>query len=104
MNPSPVRIGLLPLYLKLYDDCLPDRRAGCEAILREVEVGLRRRGAEVVSAAVARTAGETGAAVRALEAAGVDCLVTLHLAYSPSLESAPALARKVALTSGRSTA
>lgn len=93
MNPVSLRIGLLPLYLKLYDDFLPDGRAGCEAILREVEAGLVRLGAKVVTAKVVRTAAEAAAAVRGLESGKVDCLVTLHLAYSPSLETAPALVR-----------
>lgn len=87
------RIGLLPLYLKLYDDSLPDCRAGCEEILREVEACLTRLGAGVTVAKVVRTAAEAVAAVRGLEEAKVDCLVTLHLAYSPSLETAPALVK-----------
>lgn len=93
MTPVSPRIGLLPLYIKLYDDFLPEHRASCEEILREVEAGLARLGAGVVVAKVVRTAAEAAAAVRGLEAVKVDCLVTLHLAYSPSLESAPSLAK-----------
>ncbi|MFN2352849.1 MAG: hypothetical protein ABR497_12990, partial [Kiritimatiellia bacterium] len=40
---------------------------------------------------VCRVAPEFRRAVRACEQAGVDALVTLHLAYSPSLESVAAL-------------
>ncbi|MCC7519682.1 MAG: hypothetical protein IT578_10925 [Verrucomicrobiae bacterium] len=93
MNLAAPRVGLLPLYAKLYDDFLPERRAECETVLREASEGLARRGAEVEASGVVRTAAEAGAAIRRFETARVDALVTLHLAYSPSLESAPALTR-----------
>lgn len=41
----------------------------------------------VATAPVCRVADEFQAAIRQFEAEGVDCLVTLHLAYSPSLEA-----------------
>lgn len=87
------RIGLLPLYLKLYDDLLPGVRAGFDPLLRAVEQGLASRGAEVVPAGVCRVTSEVEAALALFRKRDVDCVVTLHLAYSPSLESAPVLAR-----------
>jgi len=90
--PQP-KIGLLPLFLKLYDDNMPEVRPGCAAVLQAARDGLTRQGAELVVADVCRVAAEVEAAVTKLEAAGVDCLATLHLTYSPSLEAAPALTR-----------
>ena len=87
------RIGLLPLYLKLYDD-LDDgsRRPKVEEFPRTIAAELGRRGVEVVAAPVCRVEKEFAAAVKKLEAERVDALVTLHLAYSPSLESSEVLA------------
>ena len=50
------------------------------------------RGLEVSTAPVCRVAPEFKAAIDGFEKAKVDALVTLHLAYSPSLESSAALA------------
>ncbi|HTO22459.1 MAG TPA: hypothetical protein VMQ10_08230 [Spirochaetia bacterium] len=88
------RIGLLPLYLKLYDDLDKDgsRRVRIDEFPRTIAAELEKRGIGVVSAPVCRVEKEFSAAVRRLEAEGVDALVTLHLAYSPSLESSDALA------------
>lgn len=86
------KIGLLPLYLELYDRMLPDYRAGVQAFYNTVADGLRRQGLEVVTAPVCRLAPEFRSAIAKFEKAGVDAIVTLHLAYSPSLESAATLA------------
>jgi L-arabinose isomerase len=88
------KIGLLPLYLKLYDD-LDDgtRRIKVEEFPRTIAAELAKRGLDVVSAPVCRIEKEFAAAVRKLESEKVDALVTLHLAYSPSLESSGVLAR-----------
>ena len=87
------KIGLLPLYLKLYDDVVAECRTGFDPLLATVETGLTAHGATVVAAKVCRVAAEVKAAVALFEKQAVDCVVTLHLAYSPSLESAPILAR-----------
>ena len=92
MKRSP-KIGLLPLYLKLYDDVVAECRAGFDPLLATVEKGLTAHGTTVVAAKVCRVAAEVKAAVALFERQDVDCVVTLHLAYSPSLESAPILAR-----------
>ena len=88
MKRSP-KIGLLPLYLKLYDDVAAEYRAGFDPLLATVEKGLTACGTTVVAAKVCRVAAEVKAAVALFEKQAVDCVVTLHLAYSPSLESAP---------------
>jgi L-arabinose isomerase len=85
-------IGLLGHYLELYDRVAPSARPGIEGFYREVAAGLGARGIRVVEAGVCRVRSEFEAAVAAFEEAGVDAIVSLHLAYSPSLESADALA------------
>lgn len=85
------KIGLLPLYLKLYDDLMPERRAGFDPFLETVVGGFRARGIEVVQCRACRVEAEFEQAVDHLESAGVDLIVTLHLAYSPSLEAVEAL-------------
>jgi len=92
MNRKP-RAGLLPLYLKLYDDRMADRRKPLEEFLERLAGDLSAQGVEVVRAPICRLAEEFDKAVAELEAADVDILISLHLAYSPSLESVGALAR-----------
>ena len=86
------RIGLLPLYLKLYDDVVPEIRRGFDPLLKTIGKGLTARGATVVCAPVCRVTAEVEAAVALFREQDVDCVMTVHLAYSPSLESAPVLA------------
>ena len=89
---KPIKVGLLPLYLKLYDDTSPEHRPGVQRFADTISAELRKRGLEVLAAPVCRIADEFATAVLAFEVAGVDAIVTLHLAYSPSEESAPSLA------------
>lgn len=89
---NPLRIGLLPLYLKFYDEVLPGLAAEVEPFAGTVAEALRGCGFSVTTAPVGRTREQFECAVRELTEAGVDVIATLHLAYSPSLESAPVLA------------
>ena len=88
------KIGFLPLYIKLYDDCgsgaicRPRLEPFYERLAKEFEA----RGIEVVREQFCRIKPEFAAAVEKFEAAGVDCIVTWHAAYSPSLECIDALA------------
>ena len=86
------KIGLLPLYLELYDRTMPEVRPAAEVFLKTIIKCLRERGIEVVSTPVCRLKKEFSGAVKSFEKARVDAIVTLHLAYSPSLESADVLA------------
>lgn len=86
------KIGLLPLYLELYDTAVPEARARVEAFYATIAEALETQGMEVVRTGVCRVKPEFAAAVKSFEDAGADAIVTLHLAYSPSLESAEALA------------
>jgi L-arabinose isomerase len=87
------KIGLLPLYVKLYDEVLPDLAAKMEPFVGQVENALAGGGLEVLVAPISRTRPDFASAVELFEAADVDAIVTLHLAYSPSLESAEVLAQ-----------
>ncbi|MFH1476349.1 MAG: hypothetical protein ABIH24_02490 [Verrucomicrobiota bacterium] len=88
------KIGLLPLYLELYDKISkPGGRKPLEDFYDTIAGALARKGLEVVRAPVCRLESEFAAAVKKFEKANVNALVTLHLAYSPSLESAEVLAR-----------
>ncbi len=88
-----MKIGLLPLYIKLYDDCEYDYyHPRLDPFYRSVAQKLEAQGLAVVTAEFCRLKEEFDAAVKSFEAAGVDCIVTLHMAYSPSLESIDALA------------
>jgi len=86
----PPTIGLLPFYLKLYDDLLPECRARFDGFIRRIADGFEARGLAVVTAPVCRIAGEFDAAMRSFEKR-IDAVVALHLAYSPSLEALEAL-------------
>ncbi len=86
------KLGLLPLYLKLYDDLDGTRRPRVDEFPRTIAAELEKRGLQVVLAPVCRVQREFTAAVKKLEAQDVDAIVTLHLAYSPSLESSDTLA------------
>ena len=86
----PTRIGLLPLYLALYDEVRPEVRPEMEQFADHVARRLGEMELEVARAQVCCVRAEVEQAVRDL--ADADALMTLHLAYSPSLESAQTLA------------
>jgi len=88
-----LRVGLLPLYVKFYDDVLPDLAAQVAPFVEHVQTSLKRGGLDVAVVPIARTRPDFAGAVARFEAAGVDAIITLHLAYSPSLESAEVLAQ-----------
>ena len=86
-----IKVGYLPLYIKLYDDSNPAKR---EPMVRYMELLIRMleaEGLEVIAAPVCRIASEFEAAVKMFREAGAVAIVTQHLAYSPSLESIGAL-------------
>ena len=90
---SKIKIGLLPLWLKLYDDFHAEERPKIDAFTATIRTKYEKRGIEVVMASPCRLKAEFAEAVKAFETAQVDAIVTLHLAYSPSLESAEVLAQ-----------
>lgn len=86
------KIGLLPLYLQFYDTALPGLAERLLPHVHRVQDALQSSGVEVIAGEACRTRPEVARAVERFESASVDAIVTLHLAYSPSLESAPVLA------------
>jgi L-arabinose isomerase len=85
------KAGLLPLYLELYDKTTPEARPRIEAFYKMTAEKLREAGIDVEEAPVCRLAEEFSAAVTRFETAKADAIITIHLAYSPSLKSAGAL-------------
>lgn len=89
---SPPDVGLLPLYVRFYDEVLPDLLGQLEPFLERVRSSLEAGGLRLLAAPVGRTREDFARAVEHFEGAGADAILTLHLAYSPSLESADVLA------------
>ncbi|MFH0918804.1 MAG: hypothetical protein V1913_00455 [Fibrobacterota bacterium] len=88
-----LKAGLLPLYIKLYDDINPVWRKPLEAYVGKISAALGKLGVEIETVPVCRIKPEFERAVKTLEGKGLDALMTLHLAYSPSLESSSILAK-----------
>ncbi len=86
------KIGLLPLYLKLYDEAVPNMRPRVEEFYKTIAAELEKRHISVITSPICRVKEEFERAVKTFENSGADAIVTLHLAYSPSLESAEVLA------------
>ena len=89
-----VKVGYLPLYIKLYDDDNPATRIPLVKYKNTLVEMLESQGLEIVEAdEVCRIKEEFDRAADKFNAAGVAAVVTQHLAYSPSLESIEALLR-----------
>ena len=86
-----IKIGLLPLYIKLYDDAGSDKTY-TRAFYDRMAGTLQAQGFDVIKTENCRIKPEFKAAVDMFEKEGADVIVTLHAAYSPSLESIDALA------------
>ena len=86
------KIGLLPMYVELYDRSVPEVRPAINAAHAYAVKRLQASGLDVITSDVCRLAEEFTTAIKFFETENVDAIVTLHLAYSPSLESEKALA------------
>ncbi len=82
-----VKVGLLPLYVKLYDDCLAFMRPSVEKYYDTIVQKLEEEGLEILRSPICRLEDEFKAALDGFEAGGAEAVITLHLAYSPSLQS-----------------
>ncbi len=87
-----ITVGLLPLYIKLYDDAGTDRTY-TKAFYETVANVLENQGFEVLKSDFCRIESEFNKTVKSFEEQGADVIVTLHAAYSPSLESINALSK-----------
>lgn len=87
-----IKIGFLPFYIELYDRVLPqyhdEMQKNADFISREY----KKLGFTVETAPICRLEKEFRNAILSFEENGCEVIVTLHLAYSPSLESAKLLA------------
>lgn len=88
-----IKIGFLPFYIKLYDDCGSGAKARprLEPFADRLVEELSEQGFEVVTSPFCRIKEEFKAAIQNFESAGCRAIVTWHAAYSPSLESIEAL-------------
>lgn len=87
------KVGLLPLYLELYDDACPEMRPRIEEFYNKVSDSLTTYGISIVKVPLCRVKEEFHAAVDIFEKEDVCAVITLHMAYSPSLESIDAICR-----------
>lgn len=87
-----IKVGYLPLYIKLYDDSDPHMRDPMVNYMNRLVSMLEEQGIEVVVAdEVCRIKPEFERAAKKFNNADVTAVITQHLAYSPSLESVDAL-------------
>ena len=86
-----IKLGLLPLYIQLYDNSSPKMRPRIEAFYNSAAEFLHRRGdelsIEVITSPVCRLKEEFDNAVSSFKQNNAEGIITLHLAYSPSLQS-----------------
>jgi len=87
-----IKIGLLPLYIELYDEKVPELRPRLEKFYETAAQKLETCGFEVFRVPFCRLEPEFRSAVNFFESKKAQCVVTLHMAYSPSLESSEVLA------------
>ena len=86
-----IKVGLLPMYLEFYDKKVPDSRSRMERSLSDIKKRLEGKGLIIKDSKICRTKNEFEKAVKYFKTEDVIAIITLHLAYSPSLESAEAL-------------
>ena len=83
---SKIKVGFLPLYIKLYDDSGTNRKPYEDHMNMMIGM-LEAEGLEVVAAPVCRINPEFVEEVAKLKEQDITALITYHLAYHPSLES-----------------
>lgn len=86
-----MKVGFLPLYIELYDEVVPEIRPRLEGFYEKLAVMLEKRGLEVVRSPFCRVRKEFEEAVELFELSCCHAVITVHMAYSPSLESIDAL-------------
>ncbi len=86
-----MRIGLLPLFIELYDKTSKVYRPKLTPFYDEIADMFKAKGINVVKNDFCRIKPEFEQAIEKFEKENVDAVVTLHIAYSPSLESIESL-------------
>ena len=87
------KIGLLPLYVALYDVSSPELRPVVDEFRQEIVNLLKEQGNEVLCSKICCVENDFKEAVETFEKENVDAIVSVHLAYSPSLESCYVLSK-----------
>lgn len=87
-----IKIGLLPLYIELYDKVCPSLRSRLENYYEKIAESFEEKGFTVCRSKFCRLIEEFQETVSSFEDENVTCIITLHMAYSPSLMSAKILA------------
>ena len=87
MEQNKLKTALVPLYLKLYEDVAPEIKNKLLP-MAECAAEMLRESSDVTVLPVTCTPDDVKYAEEVIKNQNVDCVVTLHLAYSPSLLSA----------------
>ena len=90
MNP---KIGLLPLYFKFYNNVMPELMLRIEEFNQNIIKELNQLKINVLAVPISCVKEDFLKAIKLFEKNQVDAIVAIHLAYSPSLESAKVLAK-----------
>lgn len=85
-----IKIGLIPLYLELYDDLDPDLRYSFLPVINKIRQVLAEQG-EVIESPIISKPSEIDNLIDHFNSESVEVIVTFHLSYSPSLLIADAL-------------
>lgn len=88
-----IKIGFLPFYIKLYDECGLPLRERLTAFYNSIADNFEKDGFDVIRTPICCVKDEFKKAVDGYEKNGADCIVTWHAAYSPSLEASEILAK-----------
>ncbi len=88
-----LKIGLLPLFLKMYVDKNPEMIDRCEKFRFQIAQEFKRKEIDVIEYDICCVEEEFKKAIDLFTKEKVDAIVTLHLAYSPSLESVGVLSK-----------
>ena len=88
-----MKLGFLPLYLQLYRDVCPAYDEKVAAFANTIADKLCATECSLIAAPVCARCDEVKVAMTQFQEGGAEAIVTLHLAYSPSLEAEELLAQ-----------
>lgn len=83
-----LKAGFLPVSMKLLNDSRPEIRSKLENFANTISGALKAEGLEIIKAPISCVSEEFEKSIKSFEKEFVDAIITLHLTYSPSLESA----------------
>lgn len=83
-----LKAGLLPISMKLLNDSRPEIKVKLENFADTISAELSGAGLKVIKAPISCISEEFEKSIRIFEQKSVNAIITLHLTYSPSLESA----------------